>query len=149
MKCQARWIPSWNQDCWEKYQPPPICRWYHSSGRNWRGTKKPLMRVKDKSEKADLKEHSKDQNHSIQSHYFLANIRGKSESSDRFSFLGLQNPCCSDCSLETKRCLLLGRKALMNLDSMLKIRDIALPIQVHKVQLWFFSESCMDKRVGP
>ena len=34
------WITSWNQDCWEKYQQPQICRWYHSNGRKWRGTKK-------------------------------------------------------------------------------------------------------------
>ena len=33
---------SWNQDCWEKYQQPQICRWYHSNGRKQRGTKEPL-----------------------------------------------------------------------------------------------------------
>ena len=37
-KCWAGWIISWNQDCWEKYQQPQICRWYHSYGREWRGT---------------------------------------------------------------------------------------------------------------
>ena len=31
-----------NQDCWEKYQQPQICRWYYLNGRNWRGTKEPL-----------------------------------------------------------------------------------------------------------
>ena len=36
------WISSWNQDCWEKYQQSQICRWYHSYGRKWRGTKEPL-----------------------------------------------------------------------------------------------------------
>ena len=35
-----RWIKNWNQDCWEKYQQPQICIWYH--GKNWRGTKQPL-----------------------------------------------------------------------------------------------------------
>ena len=33
MKCQARRLTSWNQDCWEKYQQPQICTWYHSNGR--------------------------------------------------------------------------------------------------------------------
>ena len=33
---------NWNQDCCEKYQQPQICRWYHSNGRKWGGTKKPL-----------------------------------------------------------------------------------------------------------
>ena len=40
----------------------------------------------------------------------------------------------SDCSHETERCLLLGRKAVTNLDSILKIRDITLPTKVHLVK---------------
>jgi len=44
----------------------------------------------------------------------------------------------SDCSREIKRCLLLGRKAMTNLDNMLKNRDITLPTKVHLVDLWFF-----------
>ena len=51
MKCWARWVTNWNQDCWEKYQQPQICRWYHSNGRKWRGTEEPL----DEGEKAGLK----------------------------------------------------------------------------------------------
>ena len=54
----------------------------------------------------------------------------------------------SDCSHEIKRLLLLGRKAMMNLDSILKCRGIAWPMKVHLVQLWFFQWSCMDVRVG-
>ena len=50
-KCWAGWITSWNQDCWEKYQQPQICRWYHSNDRKWRETKEPL----DEVEKASLK----------------------------------------------------------------------------------------------
>ena len=42
VKYPAGWITSWNQDCWEKYQQPQICRWYHSNGRKWRGTKEPF-----------------------------------------------------------------------------------------------------------
>ena len=43
-----------------------------------------------------------------------------------------------DCSHEIKRCLFLVRKALTNLDSILKSRDITLPTKVHKSKLWFF-----------
>ena len=53
-----------------------------------------------------------------------------------------------DCSHEIKRFLLLGRKVMTNLDSILKIRDITLPTKVHLVRLWFFQWSCMDVRVG-
>ena len=43
-----------------------------------------------------------------------------------------------DCSHEIKRHLLIGRKAMTNLDSMLKSRDITLPTKVHQSKLWFF-----------
>ena len=43
-----------------------------------------------------------------------------------------------DCSHEIKRCLLLGRKAMTNLDSMLKNRDISLPMKVHLVKAMVF-----------
>ena len=39
---QFIWVTSWNQDTREKHQQPQICRWYHSNGRKWRGTKEPL-----------------------------------------------------------------------------------------------------------
>ena len=53
-----------------------------------------------------------------------------------------------DCSHEIKRRLLLGRKVLTNLDSILKSRDITLPTKVRLVKLWFFQWSCMDVRTG-
>ena len=94
MKCWAGWITSWNQDCWEKYQQPQICRWYHSNDRKWRGTKEPLDDFERREWKSWLKiQHSKNQDHGIWSHHFMANRRGKSGSNDRFSFLGLQNQC--------------------------------------------------------
>ena len=43
-----------------------------------------------------------------------------------------------DCGHEIKRCLLLGRKAMTNLESILKSRDITLPTKVHLPKLWFF-----------
>ena len=58
----------------------------------------------------------------------MANRRGKSGSSgsNRFYFLGLQNPVDGNCSHKIKRCLLVGRKVMTNLNSVLKSRDITL-----------------------
>ena len=53
-----------------------------------------------------------------------------------------------DCSHEIKRHLLLGRKALTNLDSILKCRDITLPTKVRLVKAMVFPVVCMDVRVG-
>ena len=53
-----------------------------------------------------------------------------------------------DFSHEIQRHLLLGRKVMTNLDSMLKSRDNTLLTNVHLVKLWFFLWSCMDVRVG-
>ena len=50
-----------------------------------------------------------------------------------FNFGGSKITADSDCSHEIKRCLLLGRKVMTNLDSILKSRDITLPTQVHLV----------------
>ena len=52
-------------------------------------------------------------------------------------------------SHEIKRHVLLGRKVMINLVSILKSRDIALSTKVGLVRLWFFQWSCMDVRVGP
>ena len=61
----------------------------------------------------------------------------KGENSDRVYFLGLQNHC-SDCSHEIKRCLLLGRKAMTNLDSILTSKDITLLTKVCIVKAMVF-----------
>ena len=53
-----------------------------------------------------------------------------------------------DCSHEMKRCLLLGRKVMTNLDSILKSRDIPLPTKVWLVKAMVFQWSCVDVRVG-
>ena len=55
-----------------------------------------------------------------------------------FSFLGLKITADDDCSHEIKRCLLLGRKAMTNLDSIFKSRDITLPTKVHLVKAMVF-----------
>ena len=63
---------------------------------------------------------------------------GKNGNSDRLYFLGLQNHSDGDCSHEIKRCLLLERKVMTNLDSVLKSRDITLPTKVHLVKAMVF-----------
>ena len=68
-----------------------------------------------------------------------------------FIFLGSKITGTSDCSHEIKRCLLLERKALKNLDSVLQSRDIPLLTKVHKmnVKAMFFPVFTMGVRVGP
>ena len=61
---------------------------------------------------------------------------------------GSKTTADGDCSHEIKRRLLLGRKVMTNLDSILQSRDITLPTKVHQSRLWFFLWSCMDVRVG-
>ena len=65
-----------------------------------------------------------------------------------FIFLGSKLTADGDCSHEIKRCLLLGRKVMTNLDSIIKSRDITLPTKVRLSRIWFFQWSCMDVRVG-
>ena len=55
-----------------------------------------------------------------------------------FTFLGSKIIADGDCSHEIKRCLLLGRKVMTNLDSILKSRDITLPTKVHRVKAMVF-----------
>ena len=69
-----------------------------------------------------------------------------------FIFLGYKIAEDHECSHEIKRCLLLGRKTMANLDSILKSRDIILPTKVHLVKALVFSvsmygcESCIIKK---
>ena len=82
---------------------------------------------------------------------------GKMETATDFIFLGSTITVDSDCSYETKRHLLLGKKAMTNLDSMLKSNNISLPTKVHLVKAmvfpvvmyecenWTIKESCAMK----
>ena len=98
----------------------------------------PLMKVKEESEKVGLKL-------SIQKTKIMASgpiswqIGGETvETMKDFNFLGSKITADGDCSLDIKRCLLLGRKAMTNLDSILKGRDITLPTKVHLVKAMVF-----------
>ena len=68
----------------------------------------------------------------------MANRRGKSGSSDRFYFLGSIITVDGDCSHEIKRHLLLERKAMTNLNSVLQSKDITLLTKVHRVKAMVF-----------
>ena len=61
---------------------------------------------------------------------------------------GSKTTADGDCSHEIKRHLVLGRKAMTKLDSILKSRDITLPTKVYLVKAMVFQTSCMDVRVG-
>ena len=74
--------------------------------------------------------------------------REKTETMIDFIFLGSKITADSDCSHEVKRHLLLRRKAMINLDNILKSRDITLPKKVCLVKAIVFPV-CMDVRVGP
>ena len=66
-----------------------------------------------------------------------------------FIFLGSKITADGDCSHEIKRHLLLARKVMTNLDSIIKSRDIALPAKICLIKaMFFFQWSCMDVRVG-
>ena len=68
----------------------------------------------------------------------MANRWGKVEAVTDFIFLGFKITADSDCSHEIRRHLLLGRKAMINLDSVLKSRDITLLTKVHIVKAMVF-----------
>ena len=101
-----------------------------------------LMKVKEKNEKADLKLNIQKTKIMAFSPTILQQIdREKMETVTDFIFLGSKITADGDCSHEIKRNLLLGRKAMTNLDSILKSRDITLPTKLHIVKAMVFSRS--------
>ena len=112
----------------------PVCFDLHSQ------LKSLLMKVKEESEKVGLKLN-------IQKTKIMTSgpittswqIDGETvETVADFIFLGSKITADGDCSYEIKRHLLLGRKVMTNLDSILKSRDITLPTKVRLVKAWFF-----------
>ena len=93
-----------------------------------------LMKVKEESEKVGLKT-------KIMASGPITSWQIDEETMETvtdFIFLGSKITADGDCSLEIKRCLLLGRKAMTNLDSILKSRDLILPANVHLVKAMVF-----------
>ena len=107
------------------------------------------MKVKEESEKVGL-------NLNIQKTKIMAScpttswqIDGETvETVSDFVFWGSKITGDGDCSHEIKRCLLLGRKNMTNLESIFKSRDITLPTTICLVKAMFFQRSCMDVRAG-
>ena len=86
------------------------------------------MRVKEKSEEAGLKLNVQKTKIMASGPITSWQIEGENVAAGTdFLYLGSKITVDSDCSHEIKRCLLLGRKAMTNLDSILKSRDITLP----------------------
>ena len=103
------------------------------------GLKSLLMKEKEESEKAGLKLNTQKTKILVSGPITSWQINGeKMERSDRLYFLGSKITADGDRSHEIKRCLLLGRKAMINLDSILKSRDITLPTKVHLVKPMVF-----------
>ena len=98
-----------------------------------------LMKVKEESEKNWLKtQHSKNEDHGIQFHHSWQ-LDGKTmETVTAFIFLDFKITADGDCSHDINRRLLLGRKAMTNLNSILKISDITLPTKVCLVKAMVF-----------
>ena len=115
-----------------------ICRRYHPKGRK-RGTKEHL----DEGEKGEWKNwfttaFKKPKIMTSSTHYFMANRWGNNRNSDTLHFLGRQESLDSDFRREIQRQLFIGRKAMTNLDSILKSRDITLPTKVPIVRAMVF-----------
>ena len=108
-----------------------------------------LMKVKEESQKVGLKLN-------IQKTRIMASnpntswqIGGETmETVKDFRFWGYKITADGDCCHESKRCLLLGRKAMTNLDSLLKSRVITLPSKVRLVKAMVFPVVIMNMRVG-
>ena len=101
-----------------------------------------LMKVKEKSEKVGLKLNIQKTKRMASDPITSWEINGETmETVTDFLFLGSKITADGDCSHEIKRWLLLGRKAMTKLDSILKSRDITLPTKVHLSQSYGFSSS--------
>ena len=98
-----------------------------------------LMKVKEESEKVDLKLNIQETKIMTSGPITSWQIDGETMETVRdFSFWGSKITADGDWSREIKKCMLLGRKAMTNLDSILKSRDITLPTKVHLVKAMVF-----------
>ena len=105
-----------------------------------------LMKVKEESEKVGLK--LTIQKTKIMTSSPITSWQIDGETVAEFIFLGSRITADGDYSHEIKRHLLLGRKVVTNLDSILKSRDITLPTKDRLVKAMVLQWSCMDVRVG-
>ena len=111
------------------------------------------MKVKEENEKVDLKLNIHKRKIMASGPITSWQIDGETvETVSDFIFLGSKITADGDCSHEIKRCMLLERKVMTNLDSLFKGRDITLPIEIHLVKAMVFPvvmygcESCTIKK---
>ena len=98
-----------------------------------------LMKVKEESEKVGLKLNIKKPKFMASGLITSWEIDGETvETVSDFIFFGFRTTADGDCSHEIKRLLLLGRKVMTNIDSILKSRDITLPTKVHLIKAMVF-----------
>ena len=97
-----------------------------------------LMKVKGEWKCWLKPQHSENKDYGIWSHHFMGSRWGNSGNSERLYYGGSKITANGDCSHEIKRCTLLGRKSMTNLDSILKSKDITLPTKVHLVKAMVF-----------
>ena len=95
-----------------------------------------LMKVKEVSEKVGLKLNIQKKN--IMASSLITSWHIDGETMTDYIFWAQKSLQIDDCSHEIKRCLLLGRKAMTNLDSIIKSRDVTLPTKVHLVKAMVF-----------
>ena len=125
----------WGKATWVHSEKVAICNHYLTSTEGERGEWKSWLKT----------QHSKNEDHGIQFHHFMANRSGNNKTVIGFIFLCSKITGDSDCSHETKRHLFLWRKAMTNLDSILKSRGITLLTKVHIVKAMVFFSSQVRK----
>ena len=109
-----------------------------------------LMKVKEESEKVALKLNTEKTKIMASGPITSWQIDAETMETVRdFIFWASKITADGDCSHKIKRHLLLGKKAMTNIDSIVKGRDITLPTKVHLVKAMLFQWSCTDVRVGP
>ena len=107
------------------------------------------MKVKEESEKVGLKLNIQKTMIMTSGPITSWQIDGETiETVTDFTFLGSKSTADGDCSHEIKRHLILGRKAMTNLDSIVKSRDITLPTKAHLVKAMVFPVAMYNVRAG-
>ena len=130
--------PSWNQDIWETYKQPQICRRYNFNGRKWRGLKSFLMKVEKQGEKAGLKLDIQKTKIMASSPITSWQIHGEKWKQWYILFSWAPKSLWTVTAAMKLKDALLGRKAMTNLDNVLKSRDTTLPLKVHIIKAMVF-----------
>ena len=147
-------MPAWMahklESCLPRKITPQICNDTTLMAESKEDLRSLLRKMKEESDKAGLKLSIKKTNIMVSSHITSWQLDEETmEIGIDFIFLCSKITAHGDCSHEIKRCLLLGRKDMKNLDSTLKCRDITLLTKVYMVKAMVFPVVCTDVGVGP